>query len=95
MAPSGGQCTGGPLAPGCAMSPESQFGFALDNSDEDTAGGYVSVPEEAVEQALGAVDDILWAEPNSNDWDDEQWSLYDQRKASLVTACESVARSLR
>ncbi len=90
--PGGAQCTGGTLDRNCAMAQERQFGFRFGGPNEDVVGEQV-LPERAIDGAIEAVDSVLWATPDSNDWDEEERATYNTRRDNLVRLCEQLRRA--
>lgn len=90
--PSGAECTGGTLDRSCAFASEREFGFRFGGSDEDVTGPQV-LPTRAVDGAIEAVDSVLWASPDSRDWDTEQHEIYESRRNNLARLCEQLRRA--
>lgn len=90
--PAGAQCTGGTLDRNCAMAQERQFGFRFGGPNEDVVGDQV-LPERAIDGALEALDSVLWASPDSSDWDEEQRESYETRRNNLSRLCEQLRRA--
>lgn len=90
--PGGAQCTGGTLDRACAFASERDFGFRFGGSDEDVSGPQV-LPTRAIDGAVEAVDSVLWAQPDSNNWDAEQRATYESSRNNLARLCEQLRRA--
>lgn len=90
--PAGAQCTGGTLDTACSMAPEREFGFQFGVSEEDELGPRV-LPERAIDGALEAIDSVLWASPDSNDWMSAEQDEYATRRDNLTRLCEQLRRA--
>ncbi len=60
--------------------------------DDDQLDEYIEIPTEAVQDAIVAVDDLLWTTPDSADWSDEQWDRWSETRRELKRACRALHR---
>ena len=61
-------------------------------NDDDQLDDYIEAPVEQVQDALVAVDDLLWQAPDSGDWTDEQWDRWTETRRELKRACRALER---
>ena len=67
-------------------------GGDLYTRDDDQLDEYIEIPTEAVQDAIVAVDDLLWTTPDSADWSDEQWDRWSETRRELKRACRALHR---
>jgi len=88
------RCTGatadGPECNSFAASPA--WGGGTIGADEDRLDEFIEVPADQVQDAVNAVDDLLWSAPDSRDWSDEQWERWTETRRELKRACRSLER---
>lgn len=85
----GPECTGGTLSRTCAMASEQQFGFRFSGPRNDVVGPQ-ALPERAIESALEAIDAVLWAHRDSEDWSEEERTRYASTFSDLARLCEQL-----
>lgn len=68
------------------------WGGGETGSDEDRLDEYIEVPTGQVQDALHAIDDLLWSAPDSREWTDEQWERWTDTRRELVRACDVLER---
>ncbi|MBO6937788.1 MAG: hypothetical protein JJ863_22665 [Deltaproteobacteria bacterium] len=88
------RCTG-PTAdrPECtSFGGAPAWGGGTIGADEDRLDEYIEVPTGQVQQAVHAIDDLLWSAPDSNDWTDEQYERWLDTRRELKRACRALER---
>ncbi len=78
------QCTSFGAAPA--------WGGGQTGSDEDRLDEYIEVPTAHVQEAIHAIDDLLWSAPDSREWTDEQWDRWTETRRELKRACTILDR---
>ena len=88
------RCTGAAAdGPECtSFATSAAWGGGPVGANEDRLDEYVEVPAGQVQDAIHAVDDLLWSAPDSRDWSDEQWREWTERRRELKRACRAIER---
>lgn len=69
-------------------------GGTADTLADDGEEGPARVSADTVRDALGAIDDLLWSEPDSRDWEQSDWSQWDRTRTELDRACGAIDDAL-
>ena len=66
--------------------------YSADQGTERGVARTPFVPAEEVQDAINAVDDLLWSAPDSREWTDEQWERWTDTRRELKRACRALER---
>ena len=88
------RCTGATAdGPECtSFGAGAAWGGGPIGATEDRLDEYIEVPVGQVQDAIHAVDDLLWSAPDSREWSDEQWQHWTDTRRELKRACRALER---
>ncbi len=90
------RCTGANAShPECtSLGGGAIIGGTADTLADDGQEGPARVSADTVRDALSAIDDLLWSEPDSRDWEQSDWTEWDRIRVELDRACGAIDEAL-